>query len=121
MPVLLRAKAHGLRVTGKNLHYEGSLTLGRDIISAAGFYPFERVEVYNVTNGARFSTYVIEGPDGVVELNGAAARLGEVGDVLIVASYECVNDVDRFVVTIAIFEENKVKAVYKRQIGTHNP
>jgi aspartate 1-decarboxylase len=51
MPVLLRAKAHGLVVAGKNLHYEGSLALGRDVMEAAGFYPLERVEVYNVSNG----------------------------------------------------------------------
>jgi aspartate 1-decarboxylase len=51
MPVLLRAKAHGLVVTGKSLHYEGSLTLGRDAMEAAGFYPLEHVEVYNVSNG----------------------------------------------------------------------
>ncbi|MEZ0319844.1 MAG: aspartate 1-decarboxylase [Pyrobaculum sp.] len=116
MPLLLRAKAHGLRVTGKNLHYEGSLTLGRDVISVVGFLPYEKVEVYNVTNGARFSTYVIEGPDGAVELNGAAARLGEVGDILIVASYECVKDIRDYVVTVAIFENNRVKAVYKRPV-----
>ncbi|MEM1637564.1 MAG: aspartate 1-decarboxylase [Pyrobaculum sp.] len=117
MPLLLRAKAHGLKVTGKNLYYEGSLTLGGDILAAAGFYPYEKVEVYNVTNGARFSTYVIEGPEGSVELNGAAARLGEIGDVLIVASYECVADIQNHVVRIAIFENNKAKAVYTRRIG----
>ncbi|ABL88541.1 aspartate 1-decarboxylase [Pyrobaculum islandicum DSM 4184] len=113
MPVLLRAKAHGLVVTGKNLHYEGSLTLGRDIIEAAGFYPLEKVEVYNVTNGARFTTYVIPGRPGEVVLNGAAARLGEVGDVIIVAAYECVANPASHIATIAIFEGNKLKEVRK--------
>jgi aspartate 1-decarboxylase len=111
MPVLLRSKAHGLVVTGKNLNYEGSLTLGVDIMRAAGFHRLERVEVYNVTNGARFSTYLLEGPEGVVELNGAAARLGEVGDVIIVTSYECVQDVSSHVATVAIFRGNKLVEV----------
>ena len=86
---MLRAKIHGAVVTGKNLEYVGSLTLGRDLLEADGIWPFERVEVYNVSNGARFATYVIEGPPGAVELNGAAARMGEVGDRLIIAAYEC--------------------------------
>jgi aspartate 1-decarboxylase len=108
MPVLLRAKAHGLVVTGKNLHYEGSLTLGRDVMEAAGFYPLEHVEVYNVSNGARFTTYVIPGRDGEVVLNGAAARLG---DVIIVAAYDCVADPGSHVARVAIFQNNKVKEV----------
>jgi aspartate 1-decarboxylase len=111
MPVLLRAKVHGLVVTGKNLHYEGSLTLGRDVMEAAGFYPLEHVEVYNVSNGARFTTYVIPGRDGEVVLNGAAARPGEVGDVIIVAAYDCVADPGSHVARVAVFQNNKVKEV----------
>ncbi|AFA40025.1 Aspartate 1-decarboxylase [Pyrobaculum oguniense TE7] len=107
MPIMLRAKAHGLVVTGKNINYEGSLTLGVDILKAVGLYPLERVEVYNVTNGARFSTYVIPGPEGAVELNGAAARLGEIGDVLIVAAYECVKNPEEHQAVVAIFRNNK--------------
>jgi aspartate 1-decarboxylase len=111
MPVLLRAKAHGLVVAGKNLHYGGSLTLGRDVMEAAGFYPLERVEVYNVSNGARFTTYVIPGRDGEVVLNGAAARLGEVGDVITVAAYDCVADPRSHVARVAVFQNDKVKEV----------
>jgi len=77
---LLGAKAHGLVAAGKDLHYEGSPTLGQDVMEVSEFYSLEHVEVYNVSNGARFTTYVIPGRDGVVVLNGAAARLGEVGD-----------------------------------------
>ncbi|MFB6489817.1 MAG: aspartate 1-decarboxylase [Thermoproteus sp. AZ2] len=91
MPIVLRAKIHGAVVTRKNLEYEGSLTLGEDLLEASGIWPYERVEVYNINNGARFSTYVIKGEPGAVELNGAAARLGEVGDRLIIAAYECVS------------------------------
>ncbi|CCC81768.1 aspartate 1-decarboxylase [Thermoproteus tenax] len=111
MPELLKSKAHGLVVTGKDLHYEGSLTLGRDIMEATGLLPLERVEVYNVTNGARFTTYVIPGEDGQVVLNGAAARLGEVGDILIVASYECAADPTGHVATVAIFQNNRLKEI----------
>lgn len=89
MPLVLRAKIHGAVVTAKNLEYEGSPTVGRDLLEASGIWQYERVEVYNVNNGARFSTYVIEGSPGSIELNGAAARLGEVGDRLIIAAYEC--------------------------------
>ncbi|MCY0890233.1 MULTISPECIES: aspartate 1-decarboxylase [Pyrobaculum] len=66
MPMVPRAKAHGLVVTGKNLNYYGSLTLGVDILKAVGLYPLERVWVYNVTGGVRFSTYALPGPGGVV-------------------------------------------------------
>lgn len=113
---MLRAKAHGLVVTGKNLFYEGSLTLGIDIIKAAQLYPLEYVEVYNVTNGIRFSTYIIPGPEGVVELNGAAARLGEIGDILIVAAYDCVIDPTKHIATVAIFKNNKLQEV--RRVAT---
>lgn len=111
MPLLLRAKAHGLVVTGKNLRYEGSLSLGRDIMEAARLYPLERVEVYNVTNGARFTTYVMPGSDGEVVLNGAVARMGEVGDEIIVAAYECVADPCSHVARIAIFSGNRLREV----------
>jgi len=116
VPLLLRVKAHGLVVTGKNLHYEGSLTLGRDIMEAAGFYPLERVEVYNVTNGARFATYVMPGSDGEVVLNGAAARMGEVGDEIIVAAYECAADPCVHVARIAIFSGNRLREVRRASL-----
>jgi len=86
---VLRCKIHRARVTGKNLEYEGSLTLGKALLSASGMYPYEKIEVYNITNGERFSTYIIPGEENGYEvvLNGAAARKAEVGDLLIIASY----------------------------------
>ncbi|OAG27625.1 aspartate 1-decarboxylase [Thermodesulfatator autotrophicus] len=85
----LRSKLHTVRVTAKNLEYEGSLTLDPRFMIAAGLEPFESVWVYNLENGERFETYVIKGEWGSKEvcLNGAAARKGEVGDRLIVVSY----------------------------------
>ncbi|AEH44181.1 aspartate 1-decarboxylase [Thermodesulfatator indicus DSM 15286] len=85
----LRSKLHTVRVTAKNLEYEGSLTLDPRFMIAAGLEPFESIWVYNLENGERFETYVIKGEWGSKEvcLNGAAARKGEVGDRLIVVSY----------------------------------
>lgn len=83
----LHAKIHRARVTESNLEYDGSLTLGRNLLEASGIGVHERVQVVNVTNGERLETYVIEGGEGEVCLNGAAARLGEVGDEVIVISY----------------------------------
>lgn len=86
---LCKSKIHRLRVTQANLHYEGSLTVDEKLIEAAGILPYEKVSVVNVNNGARLETYVILGEreSGVVCLNGAAARLGQVGDVVIIIAY----------------------------------
>jgi aspartate 1-decarboxylase len=77
------------RVTEADLHYEGSISIDRALIEAAGLFINERVDVYNINTGARFSTYVIPAPagSGVIGLNGAAARLAMVGDHVIIAAY----------------------------------
>jgi aspartate 1-decarboxylase len=86
---MCKSKIHRGILTGADLHYEGSLTLDRDLMEAADILPYEKVQVVNVNNGARFETYVIEGErgSGTIQLNGAAARLGAVGDHVIVISY----------------------------------
>jgi aspartate 1-decarboxylase len=85
---LLKSKLHRATVTAADLHYEGSIALGPDLRKAAQLLEFERVEIYNVTNGARFATYVIAGSKpGEVMLNGAAARLVQPGDHVIIAAY----------------------------------
>ncbi len=86
---MLKSKVHRARITGAELHYEGSLSLDLALMESADLLPFEKIEVYNVSNGARFSTYVIPAPrySGEVRLNGAAARMGVVGDIVIIASY----------------------------------
>ncbi len=88
----LRVKIHQAVVTGKNLFYEGSLTLDREIMEKAGLLPYEAVWVYNLNNGERFETYLIEGEKGEVILNGASARLGEIGDKLIIVAYAYVDE-----------------------------
>lgn len=89
---LLKAKIHQAAITDKNLYYEGSLTLDREIMEKAGLLPFEAVWIYNLNNGARFETYLLEGEKGEVILNGAAARLGETGDRIIIVAYAWVAD-----------------------------
>jgi aspartate 1-decarboxylase len=85
---LLKAKLHRVTVTGADLNYEGSIAIGPELIRAAGLLPWERVDVYNVTTGARFTTYVIPGRErGGILVNGAAARLVQAGDQVIVAAY----------------------------------
>ena len=86
---LLKAKLHRIRVTEANLDYEGSLTLDPDDMEAVGIVPYEKILVADLENGNRFETYAIAGRRGsrVCCLNGAAARLGKVGDRLIVMCF----------------------------------
>ncbi len=86
---MLKSKIHRATVTGADLHYQGSLTLDRELMARADILPFEQVRIYNISTGERFETYVIPGEpgSGTVCLNGAAARKGAVGDLIIVASY----------------------------------
>jgi len=82
-----RAKIHRARITDANLDYEGSITVGRDLLAASTIRVYEKVQVVNLNNGARFETYVIEGDVGEVCLNGPAARLGQKGDLVILIAY----------------------------------
>ncbi len=85
----LRTKIHRATVTRVDIGYEGSLSLDEDILDAAGLRPYERIEVWNVTNGKRFTTYAIRGEKGSgrVEVYGAAGHKVSVGDVIIIAAY----------------------------------
>lgn len=86
---LCKSKLHRATVTQAELHYEGSITIDADLLDAAGIVPFERVQVVNLANAARFETYAIAGPrrSGTVCVNGAAARLVHPGDLVIVITY----------------------------------
>jgi aspartate 1-decarboxylase len=86
---MLRCKLHRATVTECDLHYQGSLKIDADLIAAAGLLPNEYIEIYNIDNGERFATYVIEGPagSGVIGLNGAAARKACIGDRIIICAY----------------------------------
>jgi len=94
MRTMLKSKIHRARVTQCNVDYEGSITIDKDLMEAADLLQFEKVEVLNINNSARFHTYAIEGERGSGEicLNGAAARLVAKGDVVIILSYSLVAD-----------------------------
>ena len=84
---LLKSKIHRATVTSANLNYQGSISIDPELCRRAGILQWERVDIYNVTNGARLSTYVIYGNPGEITLNGAAARCVQLGDKVIIASY----------------------------------
>lgn len=87
MREFVSAKLHGLRVTGKSLEYEGSASLATSLMEAAGISPYERVYLVNKSTGSRWDTYAIPGREGEFTLNGAAARLGEVGDEILLWTF----------------------------------
>ena len=86
---MLQAKLHRVRLTHSDLHYEGSCGIDADLLEASGIRECQYIEMYNVSNGERFSTYAIQAPrgSGEISLNGAAARKAAVGDLLIIAAY----------------------------------
>lgn len=90
--ILLKSKIHRATVTEADLSYEGSISIDPVLIEAANLLEFEKVEVYNITNGQRFATYVILGRPGEICLNGAAARMVQKGDQVIIASYAEYNE-----------------------------
>ena len=87
--VLLKSKIHRVTVTEADVEYEGSISIDKNLMDAADLTPYERVDIFNVTNGHRFFTYVIEGKRGsnAICVNGAAAHLARKGDSLIIASF----------------------------------
>jgi len=87
--ILLKSKIHRATVTEANVDYEGSITVDKNLMEAAGLVPYEQVHIFNVTNGHRFYTYAIEGRrgSGAICINGAAAHLAREGDTLIIASF----------------------------------
>ena len=93
---MLKSKIHRATVTDANLNYEGSITIDTDLLERADIRPYEQVFVVNINTGARFETYAIEGPAGQGDmcLNGAAARLAERGDLVIVMSYAEYSDAE---------------------------
>ena len=118
---MLRAKVHRITVTECDVAYEGSLTLDRDLMDACGMVPFERIDVYDVDNSSRFSTYLIEGArgSGACCVNGAAARLVEVGHKVIIAAYATVTDaeVKTHVPTIVLVDDANRMTVVKSYEG----
>lgn len=110
---MLKSKLHRATVTDANLNYEGSITIDRELCDKADLIQFEKVDVLNINNGARFTTYVIYGGPGEICLNGAAARLVQKGDLVIVASYCDVDNKDILnhkPIALKLDEQNKIKS-----------
>lgn len=111
---MLKSKLHRATVTQSDLHYEGSITVDRDLLDAAGILVHEQVDVLNITNGERFTTYAIEGArgSGMIGINGAAARLVQKGDLVIICAY-CDMDAEKArnyePTVILLDEQNKPK------------
>jgi len=91
---MLKSKIHRATVTEANLGYEGSLTIDADLMRKADILPYEMVHIFNISNGERFQTYALEGEagSGVMCLNGAAARKGTPGDLIIIATFATYDD-----------------------------
>ncbi|MGD0585904.1 MAG: aspartate 1-decarboxylase [Oryzomonas sp.] len=120
--IMLKSKIHRATVTGADLHYEGSVTIDRDLMDAADIVSYEKVAVWNVTNGSRLETYAIEGErgSGVICLNGAAARLVAPKDLVIIASF--VNMDNEAAVAhepklVFVDEQNRMLATRKEEAG----
>jgi aspartate 1-decarboxylase len=94
--IMLRAKIHRATVTQCDLNYEGSCGIDQDLLEAADIREFEKIELYNINNGERFSTYAIVGKrgSGEISLNGAAARLAQLSDLLIICTYAPMSDAE---------------------------
>lgn len=105
---ILKSKIHRAVVTGSDMNYEGSIAIDKDLIKAANLNYFEKVDIYNINNGERFSTYIIPGEKGEISLNGAAARLVQKGDLIIIACYAMIEekDLELFKPTIVMVNEN---------------
>ena len=113
MRVMLKSKIHGARVTEANINYEGSITIDRDLMQMADILPYEQVHVLDVDNGARLTTYAIEGPAGsrVFCVNGAAARLVEEGHKIIILTYQHVREEEAGYLRPRVIQMNEVNAV----------
>ena len=112
---LLRAKLHQARVTHADINYVGSITIGTNLLAQVGMVPFERVLVADIENGERFETYIIPGEsDRVIQVNGAAARLVNIGDRLIVMAFalvECPPPANWSPQVVVLDEANNVKSI----------
>lgn len=115
---LLKSKIHRAVVTGSDMNYEGSIAIDPKLCEAADLVEFEKVDIYNINNGNRFSTYVIFGKENEISLNGAAARLVQTGDLIIIASYA---DYDESEIAghvpkvVFVDETNSIKEVVHKQ------
>lgn len=120
--MMMNSKLHRATVTEANLNYVGSITIDRDLLDAAGMLPNEKVHIVNNNNGARFETYIIEGErgSGFICVNGAAARLVQPGDIVIIISYVYVTNQEAAShepTVLLMDEKNRIQQVMKEVAG----
>ena len=121
MRTMLKSKIHRARVTQVNLDYEGSITIDKSLMEASDILPFERVEVLNINNGARFDTYAIEGEanSGVICINGAAARLVAKEDIVIILCYRQVPDDEAMaVIPTRVYVDSKNRIIEPSRVAS---
>ena len=94
--VMLKSKLHRVRVTHSELHYEGSCAIDETLLDAADIREYQQIEIYNVSNGERFTTYAIRAQrnSGIISVNGAAAHKADPGDIVIIATYAVYNEIE---------------------------
>lgn len=115
---MLQAKLHRVKVTQACLDYEGSCGIDEQLLEMSGIVPYQHIDIYNVSNGERFSTYVIKGArnSGEISLNGAAARRAAVGDLLIICAYSSYSEAELAIhepVVILADEHNGAREVIR--------
>ncbi len=116
---MCKGKIHRATVTQANLNYVGSITVDQNLLDAANIYPYEKVQVVNINNGARLETYTIAGArgSGVICLNGAAARLTAEGDIVIIISYAQYNEEEiRSLVPQVVFVDAENHITEKKEV-----
>jgi aspartate 1-decarboxylase len=114
--IVLKSKIHRVKVTDTNVDYDGSLTLDGVLMREADLIPYEQIQIYNITNGERFTTYLIKGKDnsGEVVVNGAAAKKVDAGDLVIIAAYATMDEAEMdFFIPKVIFvdDQNRITSV----------
>jgi aspartate 1-decarboxylase len=117
----LKSKIHRASVTDADLNYEGSISIDTDLMEAADILPYEKVDVVNINNGARFSTYAIKGikGSGQICLNGAAARLAHIGDLVIIISYVNLSEIeikDHQTKAVLLDRKNRISKIQSESI-----
>ena len=113
---MLKSKLHRVTATHADLHYEGSCAIDDDLLEAADIKEYEQIDIWNVTNGERFTTYAIRGErgSGIISVNGSAARRAAVGDILIIATFAAMSDEESRQYApklVYVNEENRIKGI----------
>ena len=114
--MMLKSKIHRVTTTQCELHYEGSCAIDDDLLEAADIKEYEQIDIWNVTNGERFTTYAIRGErgSGIISVNGSAARRAAVGDILIIATFAAMSDEESRQYApkvVYVNEENRIKGI----------